>query len=182
MQAARDEAAEYASALVCLGKATGSLDSLEQDMGHAAALLGENHDVKRFVSDPHVRDEGKRAALEELLAPHVSRLLLDFLLLLLDQGKAARFADVAEAFSSQAAALREEVAGEVVSARELAPAKIAAIEKEVSRLTGRKVHLQPRVSDDILGGVRVRVGSAVFDGTLDHHLEEYRRTLTRAVG
>jgi F-type H+-transporting ATPase subunit delta len=181
MQAAKDEAAEYAAALVSLGKATGSLDSLEQDMARAAELIGDNHDVKRFVSDPHVRDEGKRAAFEELLAPHVSRLLLDFLLLLLDQGKAGRVAAVAEAFAWQSAALRDEVAGEVVSARELAPAKIAAIEKEVSRLIGKQVHLQTRVSGDILGGVRVRVGSVVFDGTLDHHLEEYRRTLTRSV-
>jgi F-type H+-transporting ATPase subunit delta len=61
---------------------------------------------------------------------------------------------------------------------ELPAGKVAAIEAEVDRIMNRKVHLLPRVDPGMLGGVLVRVGSFVLDGTVDSRLEKFRRSLT----
>ena len=50
---------------------------------------------------------------------------------------------------------------------------------QVSRIYGRQVQLQVDVDPDVLGGVQVRVGDEVLDGTVARRLDDVRRHLSR---
>ncbi|MBM4143465.1 MAG: ATP synthase F1 subunit delta [Lentisphaerae bacterium] len=180
MSSAAEARAQYAAALVALGRASGAPERIGKELGMVADWLAGSDDLKRFLSDPRVREEGKRAALEELLAGKVGRLLADFVLLLAGQGAAHMLPEIAGEFFAATAALHGEIAGELVSARELDPARVAAVEEQIGRLIGGKVRLAPRVDPDSLGGIRVTVGSLVFDATIEHQLDQIRRGLTAA--
>jgi F-type H+-transporting ATPase subunit delta len=178
VQAGKSEIADYAEALLHAGRAAGILPVLERDVGGVLALMRESEPLRRFVADPRVRDAGKGAALEELLEGRADGTLLHFLLILASRGRLADFPAIAEEFYARTAGLRENAAGEVVSAVELPPHKVAAIEGEVARILGRPVRLQPRQDAGVLGGVLVRVGSFVMDGTVRRALERCHEALT----
>jgi len=178
MQADNAETAEqYAEALLAAGKATGTLENLEQDLVQMLALVEENRQVRKFLADPFVEGEGKVSAFREILEGKIHHVLMYFVLLLLDQGDILKLRPIAEAFFLKVARLEEKRAGSLVTAHPLSDKKIAEIETEIGRMVGEKVRLQAKVDPDILGGVLVRVGNLVLDGTVVHQLEDIRRSL-----
>ena len=62
-----------------------------------------------------------------------------------------------------------------MTARPLTPERTALIEKETGRLLGRTVSLRVRVDPKLLGGLYVRVGDFVIDGTVDTQLDALRK-------
>jgi F-type H+-transporting ATPase subunit delta len=168
----------YADSLLALARAADAVPRLEKDLGIVLDLVRASEPLRRFLADPLVNGEGKSAALQGVLPAGIHPLIGRFLLILLDQGRLRELPAVAEAFCRKAAGLRQELSGELVSPVELPAGKVAAIEAEVDRIMNRKVHLLPRVDPGMLGGVLVRVGSFVLDGTVDSRLEKFRRSLT----
>ena len=96
-----------------------------------------------------------------------------------DQDRGGRSLAVIEEFDSIAAAARQEIGGEVVTARPLDPAVTERLTAELNRMTGKNVRLFEKVDPSILGGVVIKVGEQVIDGGLRHKLERIRDQLTR---
>lgn len=168
---------QYADVLLALGNACGGLRALEDEMAGLAVWYEDQSDLRRFLGNPAIRIEGKRSALEELLGREVSSALLYFLLLLQEQDAMRRLAGIAQAFRRKAGAGRAGAEGEIVSPVPLPEEKVAVIEKEVGRILERDVHLRVRVAPHVVAGLLVQVGDFILDGTLDHELDEVRRSL-----
>ena len=165
---------DYAEALAALGRAAGELPRLERDMTAVLDTVQASEELRRFMADPFVKDEGKCAALAELFGGQIHGALLRFLQVLEEAGAFSELSAVAEAFFQLTSSSRESLSGEIVSAVPLADATLAAIEAETGVALGKRVQLRPRVDSSLLGGVLVRVGDWVLDGTVDHQLEAIR--------
>ena len=150
---------------------------LEKDLALLMDFLEKNEEIRRFIHDPFIRTEGKRAAVEKLLAGRIHAILLYFLLILLEQQKISDLKLIVDAFFEKVSRSIEKVAGELVTAKPLSRQKIAAVEREAGLLLGKEVHLRVRVDTDILGGLFVQVGDFVLDGTMDRLLEDIRQNL-----
>ena len=72
------------------------------------------------------------------------------------------------------------VRGVVETARELAADEVTALEAKTSAALGQKVSLEPRVADELIGGVRIRVGNTLYDGSVATALEDLERRLKEA--
>jgi len=167
----------YARALHGIAEANHCVDALADDLGHLVAFIHKTPSVRQFLVDDQVTMPAKQNALAELLGGQLHPLLVPFTLLLAAAGDIDLINPLATAFISTAAGETQTAIGEIHSAVALSPEKLAAIETEVSRTLNRPVRLQPHVMNNILGGIRVKIGDTVIDGTLDTQLEEARRHL-----
>jgi F-type H+-transporting ATPase subunit delta len=70
------------------------------------------------------------------------------------------------------------VRAEIVSAEPLASDRVAAIEKQLAAVTGKRVTMSAKVDQSILGGVIARVGSTVYDASIATQLKKIRERLT----
>ena len=68
----------------------------------------------------------------------------------------------------------------VTSAVELDEGLVEDIGKRIQEQTGREVELSSHVDPDVLGGLMVRVGNVVLDGTVRNRLERLRKTVAKA--
>jgi F-type H+-transporting ATPase subunit delta len=177
MPGVNPEAARYAEALLTLAGAAGVLPRVEQDLAAALDLIERSGDIRRFLADPAILGAGKAQAIGEILKGKVHPVFLHFLQILQETGRIAELRAIADAFFEQASQLTRKTTGELVAAQPLAGETVGRIEEEVSRLLGRELHLRTRVDPDLLGGVLVRVGDVVLDGTIDHYLESVGRRL-----
>lgn len=177
MPADQHNVAALAEALFHLGRATGELRRVEEELMSLLDLFGENEQVRRFLSDPHVTAVGKRDALEKLLGGRVHSVLLYFVLILQDADRIGSLQAVADRFFEHASRLRQKMTGEIESATPVPDEKVRVIEKEVSRILGMDVQLRVRIVNKVLAGLRLRVGDFVVDGTIDHELASIRRHL-----
>jgi F-type H+-transporting ATPase subunit delta len=170
MSPANDKAETYARALFSIADANHCIDAVSADLGHLNDFIHKNPSIRQFLTADDVTAPGKMNALAELL-------LVPFVLLLAAAGDIAFLKPMATAFTTTAAGNTQTVTGEIHSAVALSPEKLAAIEAEVGLTLNRPVRLQPHVMNNILGGILVKVGDTVIDGTLDTQLEEVRRHL-----
>lgn len=177
MNPANDKVEAYALALHAVAEANHCIEAVSADLGHLADFIHKTPSIRQFLAADNVTTPAKQNALAELLGGHLHPLLVPFTLLLAAAGDINLLAPLAAAFAAKAAGDTQTTTGEIHSAVALSPQRLAAIEAEVGRTLNRDVRLQPHVMNNILGGIRVKVGDTVIDGTLDTQLEEARRHL-----
>jgi F-type H+-transporting ATPase subunit delta len=173
------EPKHYAAACIEMAGKTGCLERIAQDLVLADSVL-QIEQVRAFLSAPVIDEEGKTAALKQILADRVHPLVIFLVLFLFWTHKMAKFPAIAAICLTQIAELKEGVAGEVISAFPLPKDTLADIEREAGLLLGKRLRLNVRLDPAVLGGVIVKTGDFVLDGTVDHQLESIRRSLLAA--
>lgn len=168
----------YARALLEIAAAEDAVSEVCGDLERLRGLLETHPDLASFLRERALRPEGKRRALTELLEGRVHALVLDWLCALVGQGRGALAADAVDACLETAARPGgRQVVGEAVTAFPLSDGQREALEAALSDSLDRPVRLSVRVDPSVLGGVRLRVGSRVIDGTARRRLERLREQL-----
>lgn len=160
-------AARYASALYDLADEQGKLDSVANDLRGLRALASELEDLRRIlrgvVIDRDQQMSAMNAVLDDMKADALTR---QFVGVLASNRRLNALVEVAAAFLEQLATKRGEVVAHIVSARPLSDAQRAKLTEALKRKAGAKVVVDARVDESLIGGLVVRVGSVLFDGSL----------------
>ena len=173
--------ARYAQALYDLAKQGGSAATVEADLDRLEAMRAESADLRRLLGSPAFSHEDKAKGLLAVAdAAGVAPLTRKFLGLLGANSRAAALSAVAAAFKRIAAEKRGAVAAEVVTAVPLTEAQSAGVAAALRQALGRSPEITTRVDPSILGGLRVKVGSRLFDASLRTRLDQMKFALRRA--
>ena len=171
----------YAQALFELAEQGAALEAVEADLKGLKSLRDESPELRRLLSSPTFTNEDKGkglGAIAEKAGFHP--LTRKFLGLLAANARASALPAVITAYERLAAAHRGAVAAEVTSALPLNKTQLKAIAKALTEALGKDPELTARVDPSILGGLRVRVGSRLFDASLKSRLDSLKFALKRA--
>jgi F-type H+-transporting ATPase subunit delta len=169
----------YARALFEMAQAEGLVARVEEELFRLRELLKGNPELLQFLKDPNIKAEGKRQALTDLFQGRVHPLVLSTLITLSDQDRGGRVLHVIEEFSMVAAASRQTVTGEVMTAITLDAGTLSRLATELSRVTGKNVRLLQKVDPAILGGAIITVGEQIIDGSLRRKLDQMKDQLAQ---
>jgi F-type H+-transporting ATPase subunit delta len=161
----------YAAALFDLADERKALDAVAGDLESLRAMLRDSADLRRLIRSPVLTREvqGKGiAALAELA--RVSPLTRNFLGLLAQNRRLFALPDMIGGFLRRLAERRGEVTAHVLTAQDLSPAQREAVNGQLRKAVGRKVAVDIEVDPSLLGGMVVRVGSRMVDGSLKSKL------------
>ena len=178
-----DVGARYAQALFELAEQGGiaGVSSVETDVKGLRALYAETADFRRLLTSPAFSQEDRSRGLLAIAdAAGVTPLTRKFLGLLAANNRASALTAVAAAYERLAAAKRGVVSAEVTSAIALTEAQAANIASALRQALGRDPEITSRVDPAILGGLRVKVGSRLFDSSLRSRLDSMKFALKRA--
>jgi F-type H+-transporting ATPase subunit delta len=167
----------YARALFEMAQAEGVVGRVEEELFRLRELLKGNPELLQFLKNANVKREGRRQTLADLFQGRVNPLVLNVLLTLSDQDRGGRVLAVIEEFDTVASASRQKVNGEVITARPLDAEIEGRLVTELNRVTGKNVQLFQKVDPSILGGVVIKIGEQVIDGSLRRKLEKMRENL-----
>lgn len=165
-------ARRYAQALYTEAQAQGNVEQVDEDIEMIRATMDGSRELVRLFESPVISREKKQRVFEELFAEKVQPLTLRFMNLLAEKEREAVFPAVVTAYGQ----LRDRELGITEAhARVAFPLDDASQEKLVAaleRMTGRRVRLAVREDASILGGIVVRVGDTVYDGSVRHQLAD----------
>jgi F-type H+-transporting ATPase subunit delta len=173
-------AARYARALLDVAtNESADLDNIATELDDFIRFLKAQAALDRVLLNPAVPAARKRAAVVEMmklarLSPVVSKLLV----LLADRDRLGLLNELAAAYHGMLADRQQVVRAEVTSAEPLSRQRVDAIEKRLATMTGRRVVMTTKVDETIIGGVVARVGSTVYDASLETQLKKIRERLT----
>ncbi|MDP3017153.1 MAG: ATP synthase F1 subunit delta [Deltaproteobacteria bacterium] len=169
----------YAEALFQVARAEEALDRVEEELTRLKNGLESNAEVKEFLSNLQISPEGKKSALFQIFGEKISTLTLNWINLVIDQGRQRRLPNIIEAFFTLAQESREKVTAEVVTSVPLSEDLVQRLEKELSRASKKQVFLKPMVDESILGGVIVKIENKIIDGSVKHRLEEMKQEMVK---
>jgi F-type H+-transporting ATPase subunit delta len=169
----------YAQALLELAQAEAVTAPVEEEMFRLRELLKGNPALLEFLKDPNIKREGKRQALTELFQGRVHPLVLNALLTISDTDRTSRLQSIIEEFITIAAAARQRVTGEVITALALDPPMLQRLQAELSRATGKNVELFQKLDPTILGGAIIKIGEQVIDGSLLRKLNQIHEQILK---
>lgn len=155
----------------------GELDTVEDELFRFGRIVAGDQELSRILGDRSAPAAGKVELLDRLLAQRVTPATA---LLVRNELTASHVgnAEVAvERLSEEASRRRGQSVARVITAVALSAAQERRLTELLGRLYGRAIGLQVTVDPEILGGLVIRVGDEVIDGSIAHRLEAAGRRL-----
>jgi F-type H+-transporting ATPase subunit delta len=164
-------AERYAAALFELADERHALDAVAGDLRELRAMLHESHDLARLLRSPVLSREDQAKAVAALSErAGLSELTRDFLGVVAGNRRLFAVPAMIEAYLNQLAERRGEVTAEITTAQPLNETQQNTLGEQLRRAVGRRVTVDLRVDPSLLGGMIVKVGSRMIDGSLKSRL------------
>jgi len=173
--------ARYAQALFDLADEGKALEAVRADLKSLRKAWGESEDLRRLASSPVISSDDQARGLTAIAdKAGFDPLTRKFLGLLAQNGRAADLTAVIAGFDSLYAIRTGLVSAEVVSAAPLDAAQMNAIKASLRKALGKDPELEARVDPALLGGLKVKIGSRLYDASLKTKLDQMKFALKRA--
>lgn len=173
-------ARSYAETLFELARRNDAVEEYDRGIETVARLLDENPDFRLFLETPRIDPADKKEVLGKVLGEEIPPLLLNFLRVTVDKRRQRLLRVMAREHHLLVDEHMDRVHVDVTVARELDEDAMAEVGRRLSELLGRDAIPHVRVEPDILGGIVVRAGDVIYDGSLRRRLEGMRRQLMSA--
>ena len=176
-----DVGGRYAQALFELADEAGALAAVEADLNTLEAMRVESADLNRVLTSPTFTQDQKAAGLTAVAqAAGVHEVTLKFIGVLCRNNRASALPAAVVAFRALAAEKRGAIAAEVTTAAPLSAAQKKGVAASLRTALGKDPEITTVVDPKILGGIKVRVGSRLFDASLRSKLDSLKFALKRA--
>ena len=146
-----------------------------------AEIVNGSRELRNVMLNPAVNREQKLKLLDSIIK-HIgaSKFLRNFLAVLIDHRRIGKIGDVLEQFKLEMDRRMGIADAKVSSIRELTSAEKKSLEQELAVITGKTVRATYSQDASLLGGVLVRVGSTIYDGSVHGRLQRMRQELASA--
>lgn len=177
-QAADPIVRAYAQAILEVARAEGALDRVEDDLFRFARTVEGTPTLRDRLVDPGLDVGAKLDVIDELLGGHPQS--ASAVMWVVQSGRVRQLTQIADTLVALAAAARSAVVAEVRVAVPLDEANKSRLASALAASTGQTVELKVVVDPDVVGGIMVKLGDTVIDGTVARRLGELRGRLTGA--
>ena len=170
----------YARALFQVAQAEGALEQVEDELFRFARILDNESRLREALTDPGLPADHRSTMVQELLGQKASPHTANIIAFVVQQGRARELTKIIDSLVELAAEERRKAVAEVRSAIPLDAAQRDQLKDAIAKATGKQVEVKVLVDPSVIGGLLVRVGDQVFDGTVRRRLQLAREHIGRA--
>jgi F-type H+-transporting ATPase subunit delta len=169
-------ARRYAEAAFEVAMRDNTVETWRNELDSAAEVVSEER-IGRALNNPSIPLETRTATAEATFGPMVGRQVLNLIGLLLRRGRIEELPRLAAEFRRLDDERQGITHATATSASALTKDEVRALTQRLEQFTGGRVELDVQVDPSLLGGVVVRVGDRLIDGSVRSRLERLRNQL-----
>jgi F-type H+-transporting ATPase subunit delta len=170
-------AKRYAKAMFEIARERGVVSEVEEQLRVIAEAIEHDADIRKFLSFPNIEAQRKVEVIRQALGGKVSDEVLQLIALLIKRGRQEDIPGVFEAYTRIAGETTGEARAVVYTAMPLGDAELASIAEQFGKITGKTIRAEQQVDPSLLGGIRVRIGDRLYDGSLSGKLARLEKAL-----
>lgn len=171
----------YAQALLELVDARGVVSQTAEDVAGIAQVIESDPTFAHYLADPSVGLSEREQLIQRVFAGRTSDLLIAYLKLLNHKNHLGDFPGIANAFAKLLSDRSGNLAVDVTVAQALTPDDLEGVRQRISSKMNKNVTVNQHVDDSIIGGIILKIGDSLIDGSVKTQLETLRRRLVAAV-
>lgn len=168
----------YAAAIVTVAEAEGALERVEDELFRFARAVDGSPELRDRLIDPSVEVSAKLGVVTDLLGDRAHPQTVSAVAFLVQSGRARQLTQIADTVVARASAARAQTVAEVRTAVELTDDQRRRLAQALSQAAGGEINLKVVIDPDIVGGIVVRIGDTVIDGSVARRLAEVRGQMT----
>jgi F-type H+-transporting ATPase subunit delta len=171
-------ARRYARAFFAVAGEENKYQEFHRELRLFATVMEDNRNLRELLSNPVYDKQDKKQVVDKVLQQlKLSLPTANFIRLLVDKRRIAGIADIEENYRK----LMDDAIGisrvQVTTAFPLTSELTANLQRGLESLTGKKVEMQIDEDASLLGGVVVRVGDKLYDGSIKVQLDNMTKLL-----
>ena len=167
----------YADACLAVARAEDQLDAIEDDLFRFSRTLEGSDDLRMALTEPALPAARRIAVVEQLMGGKALPASTSLVSAIVGAGRASELPEIVNTFLEKAATARGHEVAEVRSAIPLDDAQQQRLTEALSNATRKQVEVKVVVDATVLGGLVVRIGDTVIDGSIRHRLEQLKGTI-----
>jgi len=164
-------------ALLSVAERQDELDEVEDELFRFERILGDAGELAAALDEHGVPAERRQGLLHSLLSGKAHRITEELLNHAVASGRKRSLLLAIDDLLEASAARRERSVARVVSATELTPEQSRRLASSLSQMYGRPISVRSAVDPSVRGGLQVRIGDEVIDGTVSTRLAAARAAL-----
>lgn len=181
-QGIKGVAGRYAVALFELsqGLPQAESDMLAANMAALAGLIKDSDDLQKLLKNPLINAEEQSAALAAILdRAGAHQMVKNFAALVVEKRRAAAMGDMCSQYQALVAGARDEMVAHVTAAQALSDGQIEALKAQLNKALGKNIIVEAHTDTALLGGLVVKLGSRMIDGSLRTKLNSLKTAISQ---
>ena len=168
----------YSRALFEVANESNELDKIENDVKNFHLLFNSSSEIKNFIQNP-TQSINTQNSFINLLTEKLgfSKNLKNFFLLLIEKRRIFFVKKIFESFLRLCSTKRGEVKASLISSKELSQNELDIINKDLSNLMGSILQFDYKVDKELIGGLKLQLGSFMIDTSVKNKLKKYKQAM-----
>jgi F-type H+-transporting ATPase subunit delta len=170
-------AKRYAKALFEIAQQQNIVSVVEDELKAVVQAFESDPAIQKFLGYPNIDASKKTELLKSALNGKVSQLVLNTLQLLVERNRQDAIGEVSTAYTKIAGEALGQADATVFTAKSLDEAEMSKVVAEFGALVGKTIRAEQIVDPALLGGIQVRIGDRLYDGSLSGKLARLEKSL-----
>jgi F-type H+-transporting ATPase subunit delta len=170
----------YARALFETARDESRLEPVRDDLSDLAAAVESVAELRAVLENPELDPLVKASVLVDMLGGEADKLVVNFVRLLAEKGRAIDLPEIAVEYEALVAAEQRVLAVVLTTAYTLSDPEAADIVEKIEQASGRPVEATRKVDPELIGGIVLQAGSMRLDASVRGRLQRLRQELTTA--
>lgn len=171
----------YAQALFEVALELDSLDQIRDELGFITETFKTHPEFYEVFRTPKINKEERKDIIAKVFGESISKEVMNFLKILIDKRRGTAISGIYSEYVDMVDDHKGVVKAVVESAVALTEEEKAALTEKLAKVTGREVRLSSVVKPEVIGGLVVRIGDKVIDGSVKNRLDIMKDNLAQLI-
>jgi F-type H+-transporting ATPase subunit delta len=171
----------YSEALFSLALEENRIDELQGELKVLCELIAENPEFMEFLATPKIGKDEKRNFVDSVLAGKFSQEIVNLTKVLIDKKRSREILEIVSVFDKTVLLHKDLYSATAYTAVPLSAPEMDALKAKLAALTGKQISLENIIDASVIGGIRLKVGDRVIDGSLKRRLEDLKDNLAQLI-
>ncbi|MFZ5968893.1 MAG: F0F1 ATP synthase subunit delta [Bacillota bacterium] len=171
----------YAKALFDVALELKQIEQFGKELDGVIETFNQYPEFYELYKTPQINNDEKKKIMEEVFGKSMSQEVMNLFKILLDKGRASIVEYMTKEYHNLANEHNNMVEAVAVTTVPLKDEDRSRLTEKLSAMTGKKIVLKNEIDKTIIGGILVRIGDKVIDGTIQRRLKELEENLAQII-
>lgn len=167
-------AQNYGDALFSLAKEVDKVNVYQEQLKMILTSFQEEPMFLQIMAHPKMDKEQKKNMLTNVYGKAIDITVLNFMKILVDKNRFSQFQDICQVFHKMYNEEHNIIVAYVTSAKALQQLELNKLQDVLEKKTNKHVELVVNIDEDVMAGIRVKIGDQVIDNTARTRLENLK--------
>ncbi len=173
-----ETAERYARALFELSEETSETNKIEKSLKDLLNLYLVNKEFENFIKNPTQSFQSQLEVIKKISEiMNFSKFLKNFISMLVVKRRIFFIKKIIESFLKLLARKRGMISASLISSKKLSKEELSNISSEISKIVGSSIHFDYKVDSDLIGGLKIQLGSLMIDTSIKNKLKKYEQLM-----